>query len=308
MPSTSDGEARRDAPAARDIDLTWVEKYVTYEQSPDGTLQVTDHHFLAEVCYRDPVQLAGRTATLSTGEPPAVLATYRSDDPRTFTNGFYYTRKSKSYDSLAALERAHPSTGCYVWELQGADVRRTLAPIRIGGPEGRTAIPEPSPIFLAQRGSPVTPQGGIDHDEPLMISWRPFRSGVRREETQWQDLIFVLVSDREGRVVYTGGAPGAAGGFLDFTKTSTVVPAGVLAARTGYVAFISCVKYVDYNVSLGIEQLACNSFAVELPIATRGGDGPAPCGRRRASYLWGGKTPPHLGMVTWPGFLQAPPA
>lgn len=307
---SSEAGKREAAPAAasRDIDITWVEKYVTYEQAPDGTLEVTDHHFLAEVCYKDPAQFEGRVATLSTGEPPAVIATYRSDDPRTFTNGYYYTRKSKSHDTLRALETAHPASGAYTWELHGPAGRRRLAPIRIGGPEGQPAIPAPSPISIAQRGRPVSPLGGVLPDEPLTISWQPFATGVFREGTPWQDLIFVLVSDVEGRVVYTGGAPGAADGFLDFTKTSTVLPVGTLKPGAGYVVFISCVKYVDHNVCEGIEQLACNSFAVELPIATLGGVGPPPSGRRRAAYLWGGKTPADRGMVPWPGFLQAPPA
>src|SRR5688572_25137025 len=124
------------------VDLTWVEKYVTFEQSSDGTLRATDHHFLAEVCYRDPTQLRDVSASFLSGQSGSLLATYEGNDPRAFTNGFYYTRKSKSYDGLHDLEAAHPARNFYIWQLQSPHDRLRLAPIRIGGPDGRTAIPE----------------------------------------------------------------------------------------------------------------------------------------------------------------------
>jgi hypothetical protein len=282
------------------VDLTWIEKYITFEQSPDGSLRPTDHHFLAEVCYRDPAQMHETRASLLSAE--SLLATYDGNDPRTFTNGYYYTRKSKSYDDLAALEAAHPARDSYVWQLEGGGERLRLAPIRIGGPDGRTAIPEPSPIYLSQRREPVRDTSRVRPDEPLTVSWRPFASGAHRAGTVWQDLIFVLLSDQNGEVVYTSGAPGAESGFLDFTQTATEVPAGTLKGGSSYVVFISQVKYVDHNVDRGIDQLAANSFAVELPIRVAGESQPRSTCIRRAPYLWAGKTPREKGLVPWPGF------
>jgi hypothetical protein len=193
---------------------------------------------------------------------------------------------------------AHPAHASYVWQLQGPRSHLRLAPVRIGGPAGQTAVPEPSPIFLLQAGKPVRDLSRVQPEEPLTISWRPFSNAMSRPGT-WQDFIFVLVSDDRGEVVFTGG-------FVEHTKTSCVVPAGTLTGGTGYVAFISQVKIVDHDISYGIDQLAANSFAVELPISTAGETRPPVDAVRRAPYLWKEKTPREKGLVPWPGFVTKP--
>ena len=288
----------------QEVDLTWVEKYVTYEQNSDGSLAVTDYHFLAEVCYVDSDQLENARALLYVDGGDSPLATFDANDPRAFSNGYYYTRKSKSYDDLAALDAAHPASDAYVWEIAGPKGTCGLAPVRIGGPQQRTQIPESSPIFLLQDSKPVTNHHRVRHDLPLTISWKPFTSGASHPETIWDDLIFALVSNARGEVIFTGGAPGAEGGFLDYTKTSTQVPGGVMESGMDHVVFISQVKYVDNNLSDGIQQLACNSFAVELPIRTAGEPAAPPSTARKAPYLWGGKTAPDQGLVPWPSFSK----
>jgi len=288
----------------RYVDITWVEKYITYEQDTRGKLTPTDYHFLTEVCYADSDQFENVQALLYIDGSDSPLATYHAEDPRAYSNGYYYTRKSKSYDDLPALEAAHPADNAYVWEIIGSKGVRRLAPIRIGGPQQRTQIPQSSPIFLLQDGKPVADHHRVRHDLPLTIGWRPFTSGTSHPGTEWDDLIFALVSNAQGEVVFTGGAPGAEGGFLDYTKTSTHVPGGVMEPAMDHVVFISQVKYVDNNLSDGIQQLACNSFAVELPIRTAGEPAAEPHTARKAPYLWGGKTPADQGLVPWPAFSK----
>ena len=293
----------RDRPG-REVDITWVEKYVTYQQYANGTITPTDYHFLAEVCYARSNQFDGARASLYVDGSESPLATFDPDEPRACSNGYYYTRKSKSHDDLPALEAAHPADTAYVWEIAGQGGSRRLAPIRIGGPQQLTQIPDPSPISLQQDGKPVADLQQVRHDLPLTIGWQPFTSGESHAGTDWDDLIFALVSDAHGEMVFTGGAPGLEGGFLDYTKTSTEVPAGILQPGMDHVVFISQVKYVDNNMCDGIQQLACNSFAVELPIRTAGEPAAQPDPVRRAPYLWGGKTPADQEMVSWPAFWK----
>ena len=287
-----------------EVDITWVEKYITYEQHADGHLSATDFHFLAEVCYAESRQFEKSSATLYVDGVEAPLATYGPDEPRAYTNGGFYTRKSKSHADLAALDRAHPPTNAYIWEIEGPAGTRRLAPIRIGGPRGRTQIPDAGPISLHQRNEAITDYRSIRADLPLTIGWPPFTSGASHPGTIWDDLIFVLISDAGGEVLFTGGAPTSDQGFLDHTKTSVEAPAGIMRPGMNYVVFISQVKYVDHNVSEGIEQLACNSFAVELPVGTAGTARRYTGRRRKAPYLWGGKTPAHQGLVPWPAFFR----
>lgn len=291
----------------RDMDMTWVEKYITYTQDHQGQLKVTDYHFMAEVIYAKRSTIKNVNSFLYVKGSDIPLAGFAEKDPFAFTNGLFYTRKSKSYDDLASLEAAHPASGHYVWEIRGPGGNIQLDPIRIGGPELRTRIPATSPIYLSQSGQPVTDFNGINPDVSLGIAWEPFIIGAPLEGTDWDDLVFVLVSDCHGKVVYTSGAPEDEEGFADFSATSTEMPAELLESGMNYVVFISQVNYVDANVSYGIEQLAANSFAVELEVRTAGRislDRSCPEPAHKAAYLWSGKTPAGAGMVPWPAFLD----
>ncbi len=291
----------------RDMDMTWVEKYITYTQDHQGQLKVTDYHFMAEVIYAKRSTIKNVDSFLYVKGSDIPLAGFAEKDPFAFTNGLFYTRKSKSYDDLASLEAAHPASGHYVWEIRGPGGNIQLDPIRIGGPELRTRIPATSPIYLSQSGQPVTDFNGINPDVSLGIAWEPFIIGAPLEGTDWDDLVFVLVSDCHGKVVYTSGAPEDEEGFADFSATSTEMPAELLESGMNYVVFISQVNYVDANVSYGIEQLAANSFAVELEVRTAGRislERSCPEPAHKAAYLWSGKTPAGAGMVPWPAFLD----
>jgi hypothetical protein len=284
-----------------DVTLTWVEKYLTYAQDREDRLTLTDAHFLAEIIFDSDRDFDAIHATLrrqGSGDP---LATYGGSDKRAFTNGYFYTRKTRSFDSLEALDALHPADSRFVWTIAGPSGEFTLDPIRIGGPEGRTQIPKPSTIRLQQEAQSVKDYDAIDPAAPLTINFDPFVGGGPLEGTVWSDLVFVLVSDCHGEVVYTGGAPGTDKDFVDYTDTSATVPAGRLRPGEPYVVFISQVNYVDFNESHGIGQLAANSFATELPVHTRGEPAAGACTTdlKPAQYLWTRKTRGNA-MVSWP--------
>jgi hypothetical protein len=139
----------------------------------------------------------------------------------------------------------------------------------------------------------------------MTISWDPFVGGGPLEGSEWSDLVFVLVSDCHGEVVYTGGAPGTDEDFVDYRATSATVPAGRLRPGEPYVVFISQVNYVDFNESHGIGQLAANSFATELPVRTFGAAAARACtsSLRPAQYLWTRKTRGEA-MESWPTLVD----
>ncbi len=288
-----------------DVTMTWVEKYLTYEQNQEGQLHLTDVHFLAEIIFDSERDFDAISATLYRGDTMDSLADYGGKDKRAFTNGYFYTRKTRSFDDLASLETVHSPTQTYVWEIEGPNGHFTLDPVRIGGPEGKTQIPPVSTIRLHQNGAPVDNVMELDADLPLVVSWDPFSIGATLEGTEWDDLIFVLVSDCRGDVVYTGGAPGTDEDFVDFNDTSATVPAMTLKPGNDYVVFISQVNYVDHNQSHGITQLTANSFATELKVKTSGQGTTADCPSppRPAQYLWTRKTQGD-GMESWPTLVD----
>ena len=289
---------------ARAVDITWVEKYVTFEQDNDGNLAETDFHFLAETIYSDRSEVERLVAILSTVDGEEPLATFEASDPHDFTNGMFWTRKSKSYDDGDTLEAAYPADTAFVWEIDTPEGRLSLEPIRIGGPEHKTEVPAASPLFLSQGGKPVPDIRNVDSELPLFVRWNPFTIGKPLSGSEWEDFIFFLVSDCHGEDQFTSGAPEQEGGAARFDTTSIEIPAKSLEPGMRYVMFISHVNYVDYNKSHGIEQFAANSFGVELNIQTAGTAEAArtcPEPAIKAPYLWVGKTPRDAGLVPWPG-------
>jgi hypothetical protein len=280
--------------------MTWVEKYVTYSQDREDRLTLTDAHFLAEIIFDGQRDWDAIQATIRENGSTEALASYGGADKRAFTNGYFYTRKTRSFDSLEELDRRHPADSRLVWELSGPAGTFKLDPIRIGGPEGRTQVPKPSTIRLSQGETSVRNYDAIDPSQPLTLQWDPFENGAVLGGTDWSDFVFVLVSDCQGAVVYTAGAPGDAD-WVDHTETSAVVPAARLQPGQPYVAFISMVNVVDHNQSHGISQLAANSFATELRIRTLGEAVPDACtaGLKPAQYLWTRKTRGDA-MESWP--------
>jgi hypothetical protein len=284
-----------------DVTMTWVEKYVTYEQDHKGLLTLTDVHFLAEIIFEGDRDFDSIKAAAFRGDEKEPLSTYGGADKRAFTNGYFYTRKSKSFDDVDGLEALHPADSTYSWAVDGPAGKSRLAPIRIGGPEGVLQIPKVSTIRLLQGDAYVNDFLEINASQPMTIEWDPFEIGGPLVGTVWNDLVFVLISDCHGKVVYTAGAPGTDEDYADFNDTSAVVPAGQLSPGSDYAVFISLVNYVDNNNSHGITQLAANSFAVEMSVRTDGADTTDACPKpaRPAQYLWTRKT---VGdkMVSWP--------
>lgn len=288
-----------------DVTLTWVEKYLTYAQDHEDRLTLTDAHFLAEIIFDSDRDFDAIHATLRKRGADEPLAAYAGSDKRAFTNGYFYTRKTRSFDSLEALDALHAPDSAFVWTIAGPSGELTLDPIRIGGPEGRTQVPKPSTIRLQQGSAAVKDYDAIDPATALTINFDPFVGGGPLEGSVWSDLVFVLVSDCHGEVAYTGGAPGTDKDFVDYTDTSATVPAGRLRPGEPYVVFISQVNYVDFNESHGIGQLAANSFATELPVRTSGTPAPGACTKdlRPAQYLWTRKTRGDA-MVSWPTMVD----
>lgn len=293
------------AAPAPDVTMTWVEKYVTYSQDREDRLTLTDVHFLAEVIFTGERDWDAIRAEIREQDAEQPLATYGGSDKRAFTNGEFYTRKTRSFDTLEALDRNHPPGSRFVWNLSGPAGDFTFDPIRIGGPEGRTQVPKPSTIRLSQAGLRVQDHHAVDPALELTLSWDAFEGGAALGDTNWRDFVFVLVSDCHGNVVYTAGAPPQDADWVDYTETSATVPAGRLQPGQPYVAFISVVNLVDYNRSHGIDQFAANSFATELPIRTIGQAAPGACNSdlKPAQYLWTRKTRGEA-MESWPTLVE----
>lgn len=286
------------------INITWVEKYMTYEQDDAGELRQTDNIFLAEVGYTDGEAIKSHTAKIFIEGVAEPLAIYDASDLLSFTNGFIYSRKSESFDTLADLETKHAQAANYVWQVAGPDGKVELQPMRIGGPEGQTEIPDLTSINVMQNGASVSDLSSVDPNADINFSWGEFSEGAVLEGSDWVDLHFLLVDNCHGEFVYTGGAPGGEVDVVtDYSVTSSDMPAAKLEAGMDYVVFLSRVNFRDFNMEGIVQQLAANSFAVELRFRTSGEttvDRRCPDPHWRADYRFSRKSKAGEGMVAWP--------
>ncbi|MBS0417757.1 MAG: hypothetical protein JSR66_08585 [Proteobacteria bacterium] len=287
------------AAPAKLIEAFWIEKYLTFWQTHRGQLIPTDHLFLAEYVLRGDVSDARRfQADFFRLDSDIPLQTYGGAD-KLWCNRYWVNRKVRSFDSLDQLERAHPATDSYYWRVTGSTIAGDIRPIRIGGPEGRTQIPRPHPMRLAQAGQAVTEFDSIAADRPLTIEWDSFENA--RAGAVIDDTIFVFIDDCRGDVVYFGGLPVEAQ-RIRFDSTSVTVPAGTMRPGQPYTIFFSQCRMVDQDASDGLINCAVNSFGIELDFHTAGINTGEPCPepRKMAPFRWKRKTRVLAGLETWP--------
>ena len=207
MKWTSSASPQNEDTLKKDVEGTWVEKYITYRQDHSGVLHLTDNHFLAEILIKGERDFHAVSASLFPNDSSIPLVTYSGSDKIAFSQApYFYNRKSKSFDDLDALEKKHPPSDKYVWEISGPNGFFRLEPIRIGGPEAITQIPKVSKIRLNQNKIAVSDYMNIDPNTDLMIEWDPFNTGSDFDGNGWDDIMFVLVSNCYGEIILTGGA------------------------------------------------------------------------------------------------------
>lgn len=289
-----------------DVEGTWVEKYMTFQQDHSDKLYLTDANFLAEILIVGERDFDEVSASLFSNDSSMPLVTYSGSDKIAFSQApYFYNRKSKSFDDLDALEKMHPSSDKYVWEIRGPNGFIRLEPIRIGGLQAITQIPKVSTIRLNQNKIAINDYMDIDSNTDLIIEWDPFENGTDFDGNGWDDIMFVLVSNCYGEIILTGGAAATDDPFVSCHDVSAVLPKERMNAGEGYTVFISQVKLVDQNHSNGIHQVACNSFATELSISTAGNSTHQKKSLlvRPAQHLWSRKT---IGndMESWPTLVD----
>lgn len=284
------------------IEVFWIEKYLTFAQTADDRLLGTDCMFVGEYALRgEPSDSARFEAALYRNGQTAPVATYDGTDPM-WCNKLWVNRKVQSFDSLADLEAAYPPTDRFHWKVSGSEIGGTTLPIGIGGPGGRTDIPQPHPMRLYQEGRRISDYRSVDADKPLTVEWNPFPGGKTGPVVD--DLIFLFVDDCHGRVIYFGGLP-VDPDYITFRSTSATIPAGTLRRGEDFTVFFSQCRMIDQMDSAGVMNVAVNSFGVELDIRTIGtAAAPCPEPRLKAPFMWLRKTTPGGGLMTWPTIVD----
>lgn len=303
-------EMKVETEADSGINIAWIEKYATYEQDAAGELHQTDSIFLAEIGYTDTAAIALYTAEVFRSGDDEALATYGPDDLLSTTNGFIYSRKTQSFDSLPELEELHAQSATYHWKITGPDGVSLLPPVGIGGPEGVTETPVVSPLIVEQSGESISGPtlSLVDPTTDVTFRWQPFIEGGELGDSGWADLHFLLVDNCHGEYVYSGGAPGGEKDILlDYSVTSDVMPASFMEPGMDYVVFLSRVNFRDASLVGITQQLTANSYAVELPFRTagetmQGRECPDP--HLITDYRFSRKSEEGAGMVTWPTVLE----
>lgn len=290
------------APASL-IEVFWIEKYLTFEQTEDDQLFGADCMFVGEYALRgEPSGSSLFEAALYRNDENAPVATYDGADPL-WCNKLWVNRKVQSFDSLADLEAAYPATDRFHWKVDGRSIRGVTSPICIGGTKGQTDIPRPHPMRLFQDGRRIRDYKSIDAETPLTVEWDLFPGGKTGPVVD--DLIFLFVDDCHGRVIYFGGLP-VDPDYITFRSTSATIPAGTLRPGEIFTIFFSQCRMIDQDDSSGIMNVAVNSFGVELDIGTKGSaaTGSCPEPRLKAPFMWLRKTVPGTGLTTWPTIVD----
>lgn len=187
-------------------DLVVIGKTVNYRQSADGKLALLNRHFFAEIFTAPATVSEARLVTPAGRLLPFVpgdgLLKIGGDDYRdrgemdaAFPDGIYQVRFAKR-DGQAIEQK----------------IAMNVAPVHL-------ATPMPVRITLTQDGVPVAADR-VQPGRDLVLGWSRFAGGRADPHGIVGDLIFAVLGDCHGKILFHSGGPFSAGGFLTFADRS----------------------------------------------------------------------------------------
>jgi hypothetical protein len=241
-------------------------KTTNHRQAVSGQLSLLNYHFFAEIF---PKPGAGQVTEASLRFPDGHRQGFED-------LGYVLEVHGGRYDDEAELDELYPN-GDYSFAFTTPSGRVDPRVLSVRGTgKGKSRIPPPARITLAQEGRVVSPDA-IDANEDLTVTWTPFRTGSKDPNGIVDDLVFVVVADCHGEKIEHSGRPFEGTPFLTFEATEYVIPSVKLVPGRPYQMSIEHAK-VDTSKEDGIVGLVTYASTTFLDFRTAGvGDGASGC-------------------------------
>jgi hypothetical protein len=126
-------------------------------------------------------------------------------------------------------------------------------------------LPDPPRIRLHQAGSETGQT--VAAGEDLNVTWSPFSRGSIDQNGILDDLVFVILTDADGRRVAHSGRPFENRPYLDFASSEFTIDGGVLRAGEHYTLSVEHAILDDTRTFGGVPAMTTRAVTTKLEIA-----------------------------------------
>lgn len=247
---------------ARQADITFIVagKTSNHRQQLDGTLDVLNYHFFAEIF----LQTGGRVSAAS------LLTPLSEGKAVGFSEGGYALElHGGRYATEAELEENYPD-GNYLFDYTSPSTGSVSQRVRLANPNPQgSGLPRAPVIALTQNGVAVAP-GSIDPDRDLRVSWSAFQAGSADPLAIMDDLLFVIMGDCDGQRRAHSGRPFENTPYLTYRDTHFDISAEILQPDNAYQLSVEH-AVLDTAREHGVTAFATYATTTFLDIKTTGG-------------------------------------
>lgn len=245
--------------AQNDITFIVAGKTSNHRQHEDGSLQVLNFHFFAEIFLRP-----GGVV-----EPASLVTPLSQDKKVKFKDGGYALElHGGRYPTEHELEAAYPD-GQYVFHYTSPGTGRAHQVVNLGNPNAvNSGLPVAPQIKLSQRGVPVA-AANVDPEQDLRVNWSDFSAGGADPQGIMDDLLFVIMGDCDGERRAHSGRPYENTPYLTYADKEYTIEAEKLRPDNVYQLSVEH-AILDTSQEHGVTAFATFATSTFLDIHTTG--------------------------------------
>lgn len=220
---TACGGQEKTSPVNQDVLFLVLGKMAIYIQSPDESHTLRDHHFVAEIMPKETGKIL--SGTLTSLDDPEFNLPFEAEGPQFLAHGARVTDPQE-------LHTLH-ADGTYIFNYRTKNGEMEGQPLTIIKRDTTDIMPAPATLFLSQNGSNIAADE-INPDQDLTISWTPMMGNTKMEDSELEDLIFVLGFDCFGNNIAHSGRPYNGKPYLTYKNDRFTIPAASLNPGLSY--------------------------------------------------------------------------
>jgi hypothetical protein len=244
---------------AQEKDLSFVAaiKGSRFDQGPDQNLTLSRYFFFTEIFLSK-----GGWATEA-----SLKRADSSEDPWRFeTDEEVLTFAGGYFPTLEELDNAFPDDR-YILDVTTPSGALQDQIIAFAPPGTDYRLPDPVTIRLMQDGKKVSPQQ-VNPEKLLIITWSEFEAGRADPNGIVDDLIFVIVTDSNGKRCAHSGRPFSGSSFLTYETDSYGISPERLEPDMSYTAVVEHARVINSDTAQSVPVFASYATVTYMTFQT----------------------------------------
>jgi len=242
-----------------DVTFFVIGKHQNYEQDVLRKVHPVDFSFFSEIFLTGNGDASDATLTLPTGEEISFMDQRRIDGPE--KDNLLLIRGEERYRSYEALQSRYPDGDYQIsFNTPSGDVAGAV----LSFPGDR--LPTAPIVEIRQNGGLLC--GYVDADLDIDVSWTPFAEGRADDQGVLDDLVFVILEDKDGNRVSHSGRPFEDRPYLTFADTSYVIKASALTPGQRYTLSVEHAVLADTRLSDSVPSMTTTAVTTKMILET----------------------------------------